>query len=83
MSTKNNPGEFDCYARALPDEPLFVLLARDPQFYDLVTRWSQRRWQMINCGDRPETDGPLVLEAAFTASEGAKWRRDNNGLWRK
>ena len=26
MGTKNNPGKFDCYANAKPDEPLFVLL---------------------------------------------------------
>lgn len=29
MGTKNNPGAFDCYANAEPDEPMFVLLARD------------------------------------------------------
>ena len=26
---KENPGRFDCYANALPDEPMFVLLARE------------------------------------------------------
>lgn len=30
MGTKNRPGTFDCYAAAGPDEPLFVLLGRDP-----------------------------------------------------
>lgn len=29
MGTKNNPGEFDCYANAAPDEPMFILLGRD------------------------------------------------------
>jgi hypothetical protein len=29
MGTKNNPAEFDCYANAEGDEPMFVLLARD------------------------------------------------------
>lgn len=29
MGTKNNPGTFDCYANAAPDEPMFVLLGRD------------------------------------------------------
>lgn len=29
MGTKNNPGAFDCYANAEPDEPMFVLLGRD------------------------------------------------------
>lgn len=30
MGTKSNPTQFDCYANALPDEPMFILLARDP-----------------------------------------------------
>lgn len=29
MGTKANPGEYDCYDKAEPDEPMFVLLARD------------------------------------------------------
>ena len=29
MGTKNNPGKFDCYEHAKPDEPMFVLLGRD------------------------------------------------------
>ena len=28
MGTKNNPGRFDCYGNAEPDEPIFVLLGR-------------------------------------------------------
>lgn len=39
MGTKNNPGKFDCYDAALPDEPMFVLLARDP----VVREWVRRR----------------------------------------
>ena len=40
MSTKNNPGNFDCYANAAPDEPMFVLLARDPIAPILVRIWA-------------------------------------------
>lgn len=29
MSTKQNPGSYNCYADAADDEPMFVLLARD------------------------------------------------------
>jgi hypothetical protein len=29
VGTKNNPGRFDCYARAEDDEPLFIELAPD------------------------------------------------------
>jgi len=39
MGTKNNPGKFDCYSRAEPDEPVFVLLGRDPVAWLLVKQW--------------------------------------------
>ena len=42
MGTKNNPGEFDCLKKADPDEPVFVLLARDPLAADLVREWARR-----------------------------------------
>lgn len=43
MGTKNNPGAFDCYAAAQPDEPLFVLLGRDPLAPALVELWATTR----------------------------------------
>lgn len=43
MSTKNNPGQWDCYSKAAPDEPMFVLLARDPLAPDIVREWINRR----------------------------------------
>ncbi len=43
MGTKNNPGKFDCYESALPDEPMFVLLARDPHASLLVDLWADLR----------------------------------------
>jgi hypothetical protein len=43
MGTKNNPGKFDCYANAEPDEPMFVLLARDPLAPILVEQWAALR----------------------------------------
>lgn len=39
MATKNNPGDYDCYAHAEPDEPMFVLLARDPLAEYLTAVW--------------------------------------------
>lgn len=39
MATKNNPGKFDCYANAEPDEPMFILLGRDPTASLLVRHW--------------------------------------------
>lgn len=45
MGTKNNPGKFDCYANAEPDEPMFVLLARDPVAAHVVRYWAWIREQ--------------------------------------
>ena len=43
MGTKNNPGQFDCYTNAEPDEPMFVLLGRDPLAPLLVEIWADVR----------------------------------------
>lgn len=43
MGTKNKPGDFDCYANAAPDEPMFVLLGRDPMAPFLVRVWADAR----------------------------------------
>lgn len=83
MGTKNNPGQFDCHANALPDEPMFVLLARDPEFYSLIRKWAQKRARAVNCGLRPSEDMELVNEAMECAQAGANWRRQNYGIWRK
>jgi hypothetical protein len=39
MATKNHPGTFDCYDKAHPDEPMFILLGRDPMAGALVREW--------------------------------------------
>jgi hypothetical protein len=46
MGTKNNPGQFDCYEKAEPDEPMFVLLGRDPVASLLVRLWIEIRSKM-------------------------------------
>jgi hypothetical protein len=43
MGTKNKPGKFDCYANAEPDEPMFILLGRDPMAGALVRMWAEMR----------------------------------------
>lgn len=43
MGTKNNPGNFDCYANAEPDEPMFILLGRDKDAPALVRAWAKQR----------------------------------------
>jgi hypothetical protein len=83
MGSKAEPGKFDCYANALPDEPMFILLARDPDFHRLVMKWARRRSQDIQCGLRPDSDMTMVAEAQECAFNGRKWRKENNGKWRK
>lgn len=43
MSTKENPGQFDCYSRAEPNEPMFVLLGRDAAAPILIEAWMALR----------------------------------------
>ena len=43
MGTKTQPGEWDCYREALPDEPMFILLGRDPLAPGLVRQWARER----------------------------------------
>jgi hypothetical protein len=43
MGTTNEPGKFDCHAKAEADEPLFTLLARDPLASALVSIWGYLR----------------------------------------
>lgn len=43
MPTKQNPGAFDCYKAALPDEPIFVILGRDPAGPATLDFWAAQR----------------------------------------
>lgn len=77
MGTKNNPGNFDCYGNADPDEPMFILLARDASAADLVDSWADRRQQEIALGNKPTSDLPMVKEARQCAANMRDWRRKN------
>ena len=73
MGTKNNPAPFDCYANAEPDEPMFVLLARDPAAAGLVRGWVYARMaQGLNRRDDPQITEALDCAAAMEA-----WREAN------
>lgn len=82
MGSKNEPGSFDCYHNALPDEPMFILLARDPSAPDLVDAWATERQRQINKGFRPASDQAMVDEAITCAANMRHWRVVNNGAWR-
>lgn len=82
MGTKNDPAAFDCYANALPDEPMFILLARDPDAPKLVEDWAVERAQAVRQGLRPKSDMAMVDEAQLCARKMREWRKENNGKWR-
>lgn len=67
MGTKLVPGTFDCYANAEPDEPMFVLLARDPMAPAIVRRWAAHREL------DPNTPREQVEEALACAEAMERW----------
>ncbi len=77
MGTKNNPGKYDCYANADPDEPMFILLARDASAPDLVKAWALQRKVHILKGEKPDEDMDMVNEAMQCVKEMEKWRKEN------
>ncbi len=79
MGTKQTPAKFDCYTNALPDEPMFILLARDPAAPLLVKNWAIRRGNQITAGERPESDQAMVEEAYECADKMRAWRKANDG----
>lgn len=50
MATKRNPGTFDCYTKADIDEPMFVLLGRDPTAATIVRGWVVTREHLAEQG---------------------------------
>lgn len=83
MGSKLNPGRFDCYDAALPDEPMFILLARDPSAPGLVNKWASERQHAIRVGQRSLKDREMVHEALRCAEDMHRWRAHNNGVWRR
>lgn len=82
MAIKEIEEREGCFAKALPDEPMFVLLARDRQAPDLVWQWAQTRLDQLRDGLRSMDDLPQVMEAFACAAAMKKWREANDGKWR-
>jgi hypothetical protein len=73
MGTKNNPGAYDCYTAAAPDEPMFVLLARDKHAPTLVWLWAlMRELEQENEADKAKVD-----EARDCVDEMLQWQIAN------
>jgi hypothetical protein len=78
METKANPNPNGCYARALPDEGMFIILARDVAGPNTIRAWAEFRLNM------PSADADLgqIQEALATADSFENWRIDHDGEWR-
>lgn len=83
MGTKQLPTPFDAYDKALPDEPMFTLLARDASAPDMVRQWAYEREREVAQKRRPEADLAMVAEARRCANAMVRWRQDNFGAWRQ
>lgn len=68
--TKGNAGRFDCYANAEPNEPMFILLARDFWAPVLVRGWATFR---ENAGE----DAEKVANARACADAMEQWRAEH------
>lgn len=66
MGSKKNPGKHDCYNAAEDDEPMFVLLARDPHAPFLVELWATFR--ELHAGNPSK-----VAEARKCANDMRSW----------
>ena len=75
MGTKNNPGLYDCYAKAEPDEPIFVLLGRDPAAWIVVRIWAALRRYMDQA--EPDQEDPKLDEAERLSYAMQKWLKTN------
>ena len=70
MGTKNNPGQFDCYDDIDPDEPFFVLRAKDP-LAAMIVRW----WAGV--ADKTGVSEEKVREALSCSYNMWEWRMKN------
>lgn len=65
MGSKANPSEHDCYSRAEPDEPLFVLLGRDPSASLMIDIWIALRRE-TDANDEKLDEAAACAEACLS-----------------
>lgn len=69
MGTKEKPGAYDCLTKAEPDEPIFVLLGRDPTAAFVVLEWALLREHL------GQTSKEQIDEARECAGKMAEYAR--------
>jgi len=83
MGTKLQELRDGCFARAMDDEPMFVLLARDRGTPAMVRAWCDARQADVEAGKRPASDMEQINEARGCANRMEAWRAENDGAWRQ
>lgn len=73
VNTKTHPGMFRCYEAALPDEPMFVILGRDPAGPATLEYWAQQRIQQGKVHEPDDRD--RIKAAVDEARDMAEWRQ--------
>lgn len=68
MSTKLNPGKYDCFSKLAADEPYFVLRAKDPVAPRVIEEWVRQRTS------RGQDSNPKLKEALDVGVEMMTWR---------
>jgi hypothetical protein len=76
MGTKNNPGRFDCYTYAEPDEPMFIVLGRDAAGPMAVRAWIDQR---IASG-KNKPDDQQIVDAREIADAMEQYRASRTAL---
>jgi hypothetical protein len=81
MGTMIKPGQYDCLSKLKPDEPYFVLMARDPHAAALVRAWAEMRRAAIQNGIKPPDDRNQVEEALTCADhmDAYRYLRERQG----
>lgn len=84
METKAHPSLTGCLANALPDEPMFILLARDPDAGPTIQFWAERRArrQVENPTIELAGDAEKIVSAVEDIDTFRAWRAANEGRWR-
>jgi hypothetical protein len=82
MGTRMTELRDGCFARAMDDEPMFVLLARDTRASQHVRDWATQRKADISMGKKPASDMVQVDDAFATADKMDAWRTEHDGEWR-
>lgn len=76
MGTKRQPSKFDCYHAAEPNEPMFVLLGRDPTAPLVVTFWRALKLKLREAGKSKISDEKLA-EARQCSLDLERWAREH------